>query len=437
MRTVAVYNMKGGVGKTTAAVNLSYLAAEAGQRTLLWDLDPQAAATFALRVRARVAGFDKGSVSDSRTLGAAIKETDYDNLFLLPADFAYRKFERFLDSAGKPEDLVASLLAELGREFDMVFLDCPAGFSLLIEGLFAAVDMILVPVIPTVLSLRTLVRLVKWADRSDAPAKLTAFLSMVDRRRTLHRRASELVEAHPTIFLSGQIPYASAVEQMSVRRMPLPVFAARDAAASAFAAIWIELRTRLCQSLESDQERVQWAPVLRSVESLVQQLDSLAAREADIIDPRGGATFVHSFDTAERDLAQRGYVLELRECAGRLLLAAAPSDPAVDPSSRAQVQVDGSWAVQILSGERSPLATLQARLNGPALRAVDEMAAIVGSRRLGRVSSRAATGPTDDNPFPHVALSPTSMRPSVVSDTALSHRLAAQRPVTIPSNSVR
>ncbi len=94
MSVVAVYNMKGGVGKTTTAVNLSYLAAAAGQRTLLWDLDPQAASSFAFRVRPRVAGFGKKSLESGHSLAAAIKETDYHNLDLLPADFAYRRLDR-------------------------------------------------------------------------------------------------------------------------------------------------------------------------------------------------------------------------------------------------------------------------------------------------------------------------------------------------------
>src|SRR5215471_9286515 len=90
MKAVAVYNMKGGVGKTTAAVNLSYLAAASGQRALLWDLDPQAASSFAFRVRSRVAGFGRKSLERGRAFPEAVRETDYSNLDLLPADFAYR-----------------------------------------------------------------------------------------------------------------------------------------------------------------------------------------------------------------------------------------------------------------------------------------------------------------------------------------------------------
>ena len=71
MSIVAVYNMKGGVGKTTTAVNLSFLAASTGRRTLLWDLDPQGASTFAFRVRPHVSGFGKKTLEDSEALDAA------------------------------------------------------------------------------------------------------------------------------------------------------------------------------------------------------------------------------------------------------------------------------------------------------------------------------------------------------------------------------
>src|SRR5262249_6260056 len=126
MKVVAVYNMKGGVGKTTTAANLCYLAAAAGERALLWDLDPQAASSFAFRVRPNVAGFGKKSLKRGDALVDAIKETDYDNLDLLPADFAYRKLDRLLSDLGRPERVMRSLLDTLGRDYDVVFLDCPA-----------------------------------------------------------------------------------------------------------------------------------------------------------------------------------------------------------------------------------------------------------------------------------------------------------------------
>ena len=84
MNVIALYNMKGGVGKTTTAVNLSYLAAAAGQRTLLWDLDPQAASSFAFRIRPRLPGFGRKSLESGEALAAAIKETDYATWICFP-----------------------------------------------------------------------------------------------------------------------------------------------------------------------------------------------------------------------------------------------------------------------------------------------------------------------------------------------------------------
>jgi chromosome partitioning protein len=404
MKTVAIYNMKGGVGKTTTAVNLSYLAAAAGKRTLLWDLDPQGASSFAFRVRPHVSGFSKKSLENGHALGAAIKETDYTDLHLLPADFAYRKFERFLNSLGKPERLLTALLETLGRDFDLVFLDCPAGFSLLTEGIIATADAVLVPTIPTVLSLRTVARLIKWAGRSEAQTRLAPFFSMVDRRKALHRRACEWSAANSEIFLSGQIPYASVVEQMAVRRMPLAEFAPREAATSAFAQILDELQARLQKKRETSLDH---AERLHALESLILQLEStdrpaptsikrgngptVAMSMADEHAPeRSDVAFVHSFDTEQRDLERGGYVLELRERKRGLLIVAAKSgsDEVAEMTAGAQAQIDGSWALQILSGEMSPLTALDRRLGRPGPRVVENIRAIVGGRGVGRMDAR-------------------------------------------------
>ena len=134
---------------------------------------------------------------------SAIKETDYSHLDLLPADFAYRKFDRLLDDLGEPAQVISDLLHTIGRDYDVLFLDCPPGFSLLTEGIFAAADAVLVPTIPTVLSLRTVARLIKRADRAESSVELDVFFNMVDRRKTLHRRACEWSRQHPELFLAG------------------------------------------------------------------------------------------------------------------------------------------------------------------------------------------------------------------------------------------
>src|SRR3954454_20652644 len=97
MKVMATYNIKGGVGKTSAAVNLAALAAADGFRTLLWDLDPQAAATFLFRIKPKVRGGAAKLVRGQSEVGDLLKGTDIEGLDLLPADFSYRHMDLELD----------------------------------------------------------------------------------------------------------------------------------------------------------------------------------------------------------------------------------------------------------------------------------------------------------------------------------------------------
>jgi cellulose biosynthesis protein BcsQ len=86
MKVYALYNLKGGVGKTTSTVNLSYYSAQDGNRTLIWDFDPQGSASFYFKVKSK---FNKGGIkeilNEDTSLEDAILETDYENLDILPA----------------------------------------------------------------------------------------------------------------------------------------------------------------------------------------------------------------------------------------------------------------------------------------------------------------------------------------------------------------
>ena len=97
-RVLATYNIKGGVGKTSAAINLAYLAARDGARTLLWDLDPQGGSTYLLRVKPKVKGGARKLVRGKTDIDTPIKGTDHERLDLLPADFSYRHMYLALDT---------------------------------------------------------------------------------------------------------------------------------------------------------------------------------------------------------------------------------------------------------------------------------------------------------------------------------------------------
>ena len=96
---LATYNIKGGVGKTSAAVNLATLAAHDGARTLLWDLDPQGASTYLFRVKPKIKGGGAKLVRGKTDVEALIKGTDTEGLDLLPADFSYRHMDLALGDA--------------------------------------------------------------------------------------------------------------------------------------------------------------------------------------------------------------------------------------------------------------------------------------------------------------------------------------------------
>ncbi len=246
MKILATYNIKGGVGKTAAAINLAWLAAQEGARTLVWDLDPQGASTFYFRVKPKIKGGGERLVNGRRGLGDAIKGTDFPGLDLLPADFSYRNMDIVLDGAKKPTKRLKKLLMPLGDDYDYIFLDCPPSISLVSEAVFEAAEVLLVPIIPTPLSIRTLEQLLKFERKNQLDKlEILPFFSMVDNRKGLHRQiVATLPEQHPQV-LQTQIPYASEVEQMGIRLQPLGAYAANGRAARAFGSLWQEIKTHL------------------------------------------------------------------------------------------------------------------------------------------------------------------------------------------------
>jgi chromosome partitioning protein len=236
---LATYNIKGGVGKTSAAVNLAYLAARDGARTLLWDLDPQGASTYLFRIKARVKGGGRKLVRGKSDVDGLIKGTDHEGLDLLPADFSYRHMDLALDATKKPTRRLARVLKPLGDEYDYIFLDCPPSISLVSESVFEAADVLLVPLIPATLSSRTFDQLRVLVDGGP---QVMAFFSMVDGRKRLHR---EVMEGMAGDALGTAIPASADVERMGVHRTVIAEFAPRGRAARAYEELWREVRSRL------------------------------------------------------------------------------------------------------------------------------------------------------------------------------------------------
>jgi chromosome partitioning protein len=246
MKVLALHNVKGGVGKTAAAVNLAAIAAGTGYRVLLWDLDPQGAASFYFRVKAKIKGGMEKLVSEKRQLESAIKESDFPGLDVIPADLSNRNMDLLLDEARKPEKRLRRLLRSLDDEYDLVILDCPPGLSLAAEAVFTAADALLVPVIPTPLSVRAFEQVREFcAEKGYGKLPIWGFISMIDRRKRLHTDTETALAADQDI-LSPAIPYASEVERMGVERLPLIAYAPPGSPArKAYEALWSAVDRRL------------------------------------------------------------------------------------------------------------------------------------------------------------------------------------------------
>lgn len=242
MNIIGVYSIKGGVGKTATAVNLAYLAAQQGLKTLVWDLDAQAAATFYFRVKPKVKGGGQALISGKKDADSAIKGSDFDNLDLLPADFSFRNMDLLLDSKKKPRQRLQKVLASLEDDYDVVFLDCPPGITLLSEAILYTSQFVLVPIIPTTLSERTFQQLQSFILEQDlGHPRLLPFFSMVDKRKKGHQEGIQNLSAVYPGFLRSLIPYASDVERMGTERMPLPAFAPKSRSTLAYRNLWLEI----------------------------------------------------------------------------------------------------------------------------------------------------------------------------------------------------
>jgi len=212
---------------------------------VLWDLDPQGAATFLMRVKPKLKGGARALLQGDTSPDAVVRESAYDNLGVIPAEVMYGSADIDLDEAKKSERRVERVADTLAASHEVVIIDCPPGMSLLSMNIVRGAGLLLVPLIPTPLSLRTLDQVVDAAAHvSKTPPGVLAFLSMFDRRRALHRDVLALVEGRYGDVARTVVPTSAAAERMSQRRAPVAAWMPASPVALAYAALWDEVTAR-------------------------------------------------------------------------------------------------------------------------------------------------------------------------------------------------
>lgn len=254
MNKLAFFNVKGGVGKTTSAVNIAYLAARQDIPSLLWDLDPQGCASWYL-------GIDDDHAEDKSInifkgkipVGKLRLHTAHPRLSVIPADLSLRKLELLLANEEKSNLLLEKLSDHLSERAKLLIFDCAPAYSKVSENVFNSCDVLAVPLLPSPLSLRSYRQLQAFLQKKKRWQKirLQPFFTMVDRRRKIHNDVIEdarsiIGEEEPVV-----IPYASEYEKMGIHRAPIHAFAPGSQAAKAYEILWARLQDALASTYSS------------------------------------------------------------------------------------------------------------------------------------------------------------------------------------------
>ncbi|MGA2955195.1 MAG: AAA family ATPase [Thermodesulfobacteriota bacterium] len=174
-----------------------------------------------------------------------IKKTDYHDLRLIPSDFSFRNMDTALDDVKKSKTRLADTLDQLKDSFDLVFLDCPPGISLLAENIFYASDYILIPIIPTPLSIRSFEQILSFYQENELDSSvLIPFFSMVEMRKKIHSSSIEVLKDKLPNLCMSYIPYSSDIEKMGVYQKPVLEFRKTSKASESYRLLWGEIKSK-------------------------------------------------------------------------------------------------------------------------------------------------------------------------------------------------
>jgi chromosome partitioning protein len=250
---LAVHNPKGGVGKTTTAVNVAAVLAGMGRKVLLIDLEAYAGSSISLGLRPRDL---RPSIVDVlldrvRPIDAVRALPRFPNLHLITGSLALTQIDASLLELRHPERRLADVVHPLGTVFDYVVLDSPVGFSLVPFSVPFAAQHLVVPVTTSYLPLEALAQFLRWyrdlrRTRKGLASLLGIVLTFVDNRAQATREIVDIIRVHNRegVFTS-EIPRDPRVTEAPSHGQPLVLYAPKSRAAAAYQRLTDEILHRL------------------------------------------------------------------------------------------------------------------------------------------------------------------------------------------------
>ena len=247
-RIYAIANQKGGVGKTTTAINLAACLAEAGERALVVDLDPQANATSGLGEHAN--GSSTYDLLDGAPLRDLVRQTRFPNLYLVPSKAELAGATVELADRGGGDTYLRQALAVGAEEYGFIFLDCPPSFGPLTVNALAAADRVLIPVQAEYYALEGLSQLVRSVElvKARLNPRLAiggVLLTMIDARTRLSAEVEAEVRRYfGKLVFEAAVPRSVRLAEAPSHGLPAIAYDRRSRGADAYWKVAMELVER-------------------------------------------------------------------------------------------------------------------------------------------------------------------------------------------------
>ncbi len=271
MKKIALYNIKGGVGKTTTSVNLACMLAKHGLTVLLWDMDPQGGSSFFFNRENHNDNTHSKLFDRYLAIYEVIHSTDTYQIDVISNDSRFN--DQFMNKASRitalnfiNNDLINITLSEVEDDYDVCIIDCSPGRFLLHDNIFKAADLLLIPNIPAPLSVYCNDLLVQELQyKAGLLNKILSFYNMVQINKSLHKQYLVKRDSKDYI-LNSHIPFYTEIENISLKKESIFHQLKEFRTIGYYEKLWIEI----C-------ERMQWNDLNKSKAMVVGMGDEAAA----------------------------------------------------------------------------------------------------------------------------------------------------------------